>query len=45
MNQYIPSPGLVVRNVVAIIVAGALASIIVSRFPAYKKWVDTVLLP
>ena len=45
MNQYLPGPALIARNVVAIIVAGALAAVIVSRFPAYKKWVDTVLLP
>ena len=45
MNNYIPGPALIVKNVLAILVAGVLAGLIVSKFPAYKKWVDTILLP
>ena len=36
---------MVVHFTIATIAGGLLAALIVSRFPAYKKWVDTVLLP
>lgn len=45
MNKILPPPIMVVHFTIATIIGGLLAALIVRQFPAYKTWVDNVLLP
>ena len=42
--RLLPTPRQLALNVVTVIIAGTIASIIVHQFPALKKWIDEAFI-